>query len=72
MKNCRNKNKSESFSHLTFLIINISDVTSTCSEMTANLNLSTNFSEIICEILFRDLVQCFVIEENRSCIILLY
>ena len=72
MKNCRNKNKSESFSHLTFLIINISDVTSTCSEMTANLNLSTNFCEIICEILFRDLVQCFVIEENRSCIILLY
>ena len=36
------------------------------------LNLSTNFCEIISEKLLRDLVQCFVIEENRSCIILLY
>ena len=72
MKNCRNKNKPKNFLVNLFLVINISDVSGGFIEMASNFKLSTNFCEIIFEIILRDLVQCFVIEENRSCIILLY
>ena len=50
--------------------INVSDVVSVKIKMASNLLLSTQFCEIIFEIIFRDPLQCFVIEENRSCFIL--
>ena len=57
----------------TFLLsdkINFSDVVSVKIKMASNLLLSTRICEIIFEIIFRDPLQCFVIEENRSCFIL--
>ena len=71
---CNNTNKSLCFCDkiYNFLLdkINFSDVVSVKIKMASNLLVSTQFCEIIFEIIFRDPLQCFVIEEKWSGFIL--